>query len=243
MSEYREDTYGEKIAHIYDEWYPTCDTVAVQTLCELARGGKVLELGIGTGRFALPLRERGVDIHGIDASPAMVAKLRAKPGGSEIPVTMGNFADVAVEGKYSLVFIAFNTFFALLTQEEQVRCFCSVSDHLAPGGMFLVEAFVPDLSRFAGGQAFRTVGVDDGEVRLDASLHDPMLQQVVSQHIVINENGIKLYPVNLRYAWPSELDLMAQLAGLNLKNRWANWDKSPFTASSGKHISVYEKRP
>jgi SAM-dependent methyltransferase len=234
--------YGDRIAEVYDDLHATRTEAdhAAAVLADLARGGPVLELGIGTGRIALPLAERGVAVHGIDASEAMVARLRAKPGGAEIPVTLGDFADVAVDGSLSLIFVAFNTFFALLSQEEQVRCFRNVADHLAPGGVFVIEAFVPDLSRFARNQNLTTVRVDDESVLLDASLHDPVGQRLASQHIVITEGGTRLYPVQLRYAWPAELDLMAQLAGLRLRERWGGWQRGPFTAADGQHVSVYE---
>ncbi len=239
MDTYQEDTYGEHIADIYDEWYHTYDEAAVDTLGELAQGGRVLELGIGTGRIALPLQQKGIPVHGIDASPAMVAKLRAKPGGENIPVTMGDFADIAVEGQFSLIYVLFNTFFALLTQEAQLRCFENVARHLDPEGVFVIEAFVPDVARFSGGQTTRTIGLTEAEVRLDATLHDPLTQQITTQHVVLGGRGIRLYPVKLRYAWPSELDLMARLAGLRLRERWENWARTAFTADSGKHISVY----
>jgi SAM-dependent methyltransferase len=240
MDCYQEETYGERIAGIYDEWYADVDSATIDTLRELAQGGRALELGIGTGRIALPLQESGVAVDGIDASEAMIAKLRGKPGGDQIGVTLANFADVAVEGQYALVYVLFNTFFALLTQEEQVRCFCSVAEHLGPQGRFVVEAFVPDLGRFSGQQAVRATSVSENRVLLDASRLDPLTQQVTSQHVVLTEQGIRLYPVKLRYAWPAELDLMAQLAGLQLRHRWGDWREAAFSADSGKHISVYE---
>jgi SAM-dependent methyltransferase len=242
MSGYREETYGERIASIYDEWYASFEEAAVTTLSQLAGNGRALELGIGTGRLALPIRAKGVAIEGIDASPAMVAKLQAKQDGAEIPVTLGNFADVAVAGRFSLIFVAFNTFFALLTQEEQVRCFQNVAAHLDEGGVFVVEAFIPDLARYSNGrQTFRTIRVGDDEVHLDATLLDPVNQRLASQHIVLSEQGTRLYPVRLRYAWPAELDLIARLAGLQLRQRWGDWTQGPLTADSGRHVSVYER--
>ncbi len=240
MEQYRPETYGDRIAGVYDNLYAGLDTAAaVETLASLAGDGPVLELAIGTGRIALPLAGRGLEVHGIDASEQMVARLRAKPGGDRIPVTMGDFADVAVGGSYSLVFVAFNTFFALLTQEDQVRCFANVAARLADGGVFVIEAFVPDLARFDRGQRVNVNRLDTGEVMLDASRHDPVGQRVASDHIVLTENGTTLYPVNIRYAFPSELDLMARLAGLELKERWGGWRREPFTASSPRHVSVY----
>ena len=241
MAEYDETTYGERIADLYDTLteVPTDTDEAVALLAELARGGRALDLGIGTGRLALPLQARGVKVEGIDASPAMVEKLRNKPGGREIPVTMGNFAELKVDGRFSLIFVAFNTFFALLTQDEQLRCFANVAAHLEPQGAFVIEAFVPDLSRFDRGQRLQAMNVEMELVRIDVARHDPVNQQIVAQHVVITEAGTRFYPVRLRYAWPSELDLMARLAGFRLENRWGGWLKQPFSAGSGKHVSVY----
>jgi SAM-dependent methyltransferase len=244
MDEYRGEAYGERIAAVYDELYARYDPAAIITLKRLAQGGRALELGIGTGRIALPLQQTGVEVQGIDASTEMAARLRAKPGGEAIPVTLGSIADVAVEGHYSLIYIPFNTLFALPTQDEQVRCFQNVAQHLAPGGVFLIEAFVPDVTRFSsGGQTVRAVSVQKDQVQLDVSQHDPLAQQVTSQHVILTAGGIRLYPVRLRYAWPAELDLMARLAGLRLKHRWEDWEGRAFTAGSGSHISVYEHAP
>lgn len=240
MDDYTADTYGERIAQVYDAWYAAYDEHCIEFLAALAGDGPVLELGIGTGRIALPLSRRGVAVQGVDASPAMVAKLRAKPGGDAIPVAMGEFADFAIDGRFALAFIAFNTFFALLAQEEQIRCMETVARHLAPGGRFVIEAFVPDLARFVANQTVRVVGMESSEVRLDASLLDLAQQRITSQHIVLTEHGTRLYPVTLRYAWPSEMDLMARIAGLRLEHRWADWKRAPFGAESTKHISVYQ---
>lgn len=239
MDNFEAETYGDRIASVYDDWYAGYEETAVTTLQELAHGGRTLELGIGTGRIALPLQRLGVAVHGVDASAAMLARLRAKPGGADLPVTLGDFADVPVEGHFDLIYVLFNTFYALLTQETQVRCFQNVARHLSPAGVFVIEAFVPDLPRFQGRQAIRAVQVDVNEVRLDVSQHDPVSQQVTSQHLTLNEQGVRLYPVQLRYVWPSEFDLMAQLAGMRLKHRWGSWEKATFSAESGKHISVY----
>jgi SAM-dependent methyltransferase len=239
VATYTAETYGDRIAGTYDDWYDIIDEDTVPTLRELAGDGRALELGIGTGRVALPLQQSGVEVHGIDASQAMVDKLRAKPGGETIPVTMGDFADVAVDGEFSLIFALFTTFFSLLTQEDQVRCFRNVARHLSAGGAFVIEAFVPDLTRFHGGQDVRTSQIGNDEVRLAVSQLDPVSQQIVSQHIVLTEAGARLYPVKVRFAWPSELDLMARLAGLELLHRWENWRRAPFTRRSGGHVSVY----
>ena len=241
MNEYIASTYGDHLADVYDEWFDTVDDAAIDRLAELAEGGRALELGIGTGRVALPLVARGIEVHGIDASEAMVTKLRRRPGAESINVTMGNFADVQVAGEFRLIFVVFNTFFGLVTQEEQVRCFQKVAARLGPGGTFVIEVFVPDMSRFQGGQELRTREVTTERVSLQASLHDPVLQRVKSQYIVFRNNQVNSYPVEIRYCWPSELDLMARLAGLRLRDRWGNWARGEFNATSEKHISVYER--
>lgn len=241
MKDYDDLTYGERIAAVYDDLYVGCEEDAIDLLEELAAGGPVLELGIGTGRVALPLAERGLRVAGIDASPAMIEKLQAKPGGDEIPIATGSFAEIPMEGQFGLIFVVFNTFFALLTQEEQVRCFRSVAAHLANDGRFLLEVFVPDLARFDDHQAVRLVELSEEGVRLDAASHDIVNQRVTSQHIHISRDGVRLYPVKLRYAWPAELDLMAALAGLTLKERWGSWQREPLTKASTKHISVYAR--
>jgi SAM-dependent methyltransferase len=239
MKDFTERTYGDRIAEVYDRWHGGQDPLTVSTLLELARGGPVLELGIGTGRVALPLQEKGVRVSGLDASEAMIAKLRSKPGGASLPVTIGDFADVNIEGKFSLVCVLFNTFFALLTQSDQVRCFANVARHLEPEGVFLIEAFVPDLARFRGRQDVRAIRVEQDDVALDVALVDPAQQLITCQHVVLTPDGIRFYPVRMRYAWPSELDLMARLAGLRLTNRWGGWDRSAFTGESTSHVSVY----
>ena len=241
MEGYGPSTYGDRIADVYDGFYDDrLDTDgAVETLADLAGSGPVLELAIGTGRLALPLAERGIEVHGIDASEAMVAKLREKPGGDKIPITMGDFADVGVDGRYSLIFVGFNTFFALNSQADQVRCFANVTEHLAEGGVFVLEAFFPDLARFDRGQRPHVTIVETDRVMIDAAKHDPVEPRVVSSHVVITEAGTKLYPVSIRYAFPAELDLMARLAGLKLQNRWGGWRREPFTADSQRHVSVY----
>ncbi len=240
MDHYSDDTYGETIAGVYDQWYSGYDLNAIQTLADLAQGGKALELGIGTGRIALPLQNAGVTVYGIDASESMVARLLVKPGGKNIPVMFGNFADVQVDGQYSLIYIVFNTFYALLTQDEQIRCFQNVARHLTPDGVFVIEAFVPDLRRFTGGQAMRAIRLGDREAQMDLSLIETDKQVITSQHMLITEHGTRFYPVKIRYVWPSEMDLMARLSQLRLRERWSDWGKSPFTDDSGKHISVYE---
>ncbi len=239
MKQFDGMTYGQRIADVYDEFYSEYEGATVDLLQELAAGGSALELGIGTGRLALPLRQRGIDVTGIDLSPAMIARLRAKPGGSEIPVVQTSFAEFDLDAHFDLVYVVFNTFFSLLTQEEQISCFRSVARHLEEDGSFLLEAFVPDLCRFEAQQTVRAVQVEADMVQLDLSRHSPVEQQVSSQHVLLSEEGIRLYPVVLRYAWPSELDLMARLAGLHLRHRWDSWEKGAFSARSTRHISVY----
>jgi hypothetical protein len=240
MNFYSHETYGERVADVYDEWYADYDPAAIEFLAELAHGGKALELGIGTGRIALPLSAKGVDVQGIDAAASMISRLRAKPDGDRIKVTQGNFAEVPVDEKFALVYIAFNTFFALSSQEEQVQCFRNVAAHLEPAGCFVIEAFVPDVTRFKGGQVNWASKVTTDVVELDVGHHDPVTQSVYSQKVVITDGNVRLYPVQIRYCWPSELDLMAQLAGLRLRERWTNWKREPFTHKSGHHISIYE---
>ena len=240
MNFYSDETYGEHVAGVYDEWYSDYDSHAIDALAELAHGGRALELGIGTGRFALPLSAKGVDVNGVDAAPSMISRLHGKPGGDRITVTQGSFAEIPVEGEFALVYIVFNTFFALSSQDEQVRCFRNVASHLAPDGCFVIEAFVPDLNRFIGGQVNWATKVTADEVQLDVGQHDAAAQRVISQKIVITDGNVKLYPVQIRYAWPSELDLMAQLAGLRLRERWSNWQREPFSTESMKHISIYQ---
>ena len=241
MKGYGISTYGDRVADVYDEWHAELDpSDAVAMLAALARSGRVLELAIGTGRIALPLAERGVEVHGIDVSDAMVAKLREKPGGDRIPVTMGDFADVAVDGAYSLVFVAFNTFFGLLTQEDQVRCFNNVAGRLNDDGVFVIEAFVPDVTRFDRAQRVSAIRVETERVQLDVSRFDPVTQIVESQHVFLTPSEVRLNPVSVRFAYPPELDLMAQLAGMRLRERWSSWSGEPFTADSGQHVSIYE---
>ena len=241
MNFYADETYGERVAEVYDDWFSEYDPHAIDTLAELAQNGRALELGIGTGRIALPLSERNVEVHGIDAAPSMISRLRSKPGSERITVTTGSFVDIPVDGEFALVYVVFNTFFALPSQEEQVRCFRNVAAHLSPDGSFVIEAFVPNMARFTSGQVNWATRVTEDLVELDVGRHDQATQRVVSQKVVITDGSVRLYPVQIRYAWPSELDLMAQLAGLQLRERWSNWNREPFTSESGKHISIYHR--
>lgn len=242
MNEYTASTYGDRIAGDYDEFYRPVDVnERVDILEELAGGGRALELGIGTGTFALPLAARGIEVHGIEISEAMVNQLRAKEGGAKMPITIGDFADVEVDGAFSLIFVISNTLFMLTEQEDQIRCFENVASHLDESGVFLVHAFVPDVSMFDRGQHVSGDLADLATVRMDVSIHDSMNQVVDFRHIDLTEERIKMYPGRLRYAWPSELDLMARLAGLRLRERWADWRRSPFTSESQSHVSIYER--
>jgi SAM-dependent methyltransferase len=233
--------YGDRIADVYDELptHPRDADAAAAFLADLAGPGPALELAIGTGRLALPLAERGVAVSGIDASEAMVAKLRAKPGGDRIPVAIGDFADVPVDGRFALICIVYTTFFALPDRDAQRRCFERVADHLAPGGRFVVEAFVPDPSRFERGQHVEVRHVGDDSVLLSVSRHDAATQRVDSLLVRLGNDSVRTWPVHLRYCYPSELDLMAEAAGLRLEQRWGGWEQEPFTGDSVKHVSVY----
>ena len=242
MNDYTSSTYGDRIAGVYDEFYGSVDvSERVDVLEGLASGGRALELGIGTGTYALPLAALGLEVHGIDSSRAMVDQLRAKEGGEALPVTIGDFADVDVDGTFSLVFVVSNTFYMLTSQEEQIRCFQNVASHLDQSGVFLVHAFVPDPSMYDQGQHLSADLPDLSSVRFNVSIHDPMNQVIDFRHVDLTEQGVRMYPGRLRYVWPSEMDLMARLAGLRLRERWADWRRSPFTSQSRSHVSVYEK--
>ena len=234
-------SFGEDVAERYDDIAQRGDERATVTFLEqFARGGPALELAIGTGRIALPLAARGVTVDGIDFSQPMVDRLRTKPGGERLAVTMGDFADVAVTGRYRLVYIVFNTLFNLLTQDAQVRCFVNVAAHLDDGGTFVVEGFVPSwLHRLRDNQYVDAEAVAAGSVVLDMGRHDPVGQILDESHVRVSATGIRLAPIVCRYAWPSELDLMARIAGLRLVERWGGWERQPFTADSRNCVSVY----
>jgi SAM-dependent methyltransferase len=236
--------FDERAAAVYDDllagmFDPSVVTPAVELLAELAGEGRALELGIGTGRIALPLAERGVPVHGIDASEAMVSRLRAKPGGDRIDVTIGDFATTRVDGQFSLAYLVFNTIFNLVTQDAQVACFENVARHLDTRGVFVVENSVPELQRLPLGQNINVIGVAAREMSFD--VYDVVTQGLTSHHFVISDEGISSFPVEGRYVWPSELDLMARLAGMSLRERWAGWKREPFTSLSHSHVSVYVK--
>ena len=236
-------SFDEDVAETYDEVAIRGDEVTtVAFLEQLARGGPALELAIGTGRIALPLAARGIRVDGIDFSPAMVARLRAKPGGTQIAVTMGDFAEVAVPGTYRLIYVVFNTLFNLLTQDKQVSCFKNVAAHLTEDGYFVVEGAIPaDIYRLRNNQYVDAEAIGANYVRLDVARHDPVNQLLEETHVILTNKGVHLNPIVTRYAWPAELDLMARIAGLSLKERWANWNREAFTATSSNCVSVYAR--
>jgi SAM-dependent methyltransferase len=233
-------SFDEDVAERDRDFRRGDETSAVAFLEQLAGQGPALELGIGTGRIALPLAASGIRVDGIDLSPAMVEQLRAKPGGDQLSVTIGDFADVPVSGTYRLIFVVFNTLFNLLTQEDQIRCFENVAAHLTDEGSFVVEAFVPAfLYRLRNNQHVDAEAITVDEVRLDVLRHDAATQTLEESHVSLSPAGVRLNPVVQRYVWPSELDLMARIAGLRLKGRWGGWAREPFNASSSAHVSVY----
>ncbi|UED86212.1 class I SAM-dependent DNA methyltransferase [Streptomyces profundus] len=246
MENHGPETYGELNADIYDEWHATLDpTEAVDALAGLIEegpAGPVLELAVGTGRVTIPLAARGVDLWGVDASAAMVARMRAKPGGEHIPVAIGDMADVDpdTDAAFAMVFVVFSTFFFLLTQEEQVRCFTNVARRLLPGGRFVLECPMPDVARYDRNQRVEAHQVGLDHVRLTAVRHDPVEQRFEGHHVLISDGGIRLAPAFMRYAWPAELDLMARLAGLERRHRWGGWRGEPFRGE-GSYVTVYER--
>ncbi len=235
-------SFGEEDAREHRDLQRGDETAAVAFLASLAGPGPALELAIGTGRIALPLAVRGIRVDGIDISAAMVEQLRAKPGGDRLSVTIADFAAVSVPGAYPLIYVVWNTLFNLLTQEDQVRCFENVAAHLTDDGSFLVEAFVPAfLYRLRNDQYVEAEGIGVDEVRLDVLRHDPASQRLEERHVSLSRAGTRLSPVVQRYAWPHELDLMARIAALRLKERWAGFDRAPFNSRSDTHVSVSGK--
>lgn len=233
-------SFGEAVAEQDRDFHRGDEVAAVDFLSQWAGDGPALELGIGTGRIALPLAARGIRVAGVDISPAMAAQLRARPGGAEIAVTLGDLADVPVSGAYRLIYVVFNTLFNLLTQEDQVRCFENVAAHLMDDGAFVIETYVPTfLHRLDNNQYVQAEAIAINEVRLDLLRHDTATQVIEESHVTLSSAGVRLNPVVQRYAWPAELDLMARLAGLRLKERWGGWQRESFTSSSDLHISVY----
>ncbi|MEL7040637.1 MAG: class I SAM-dependent methyltransferase [Pseudomonadota bacterium] len=242
MIEFTAATFGELYADEYDDLHdPGTTEESVALIGELAGSETMLELAIGTGRMALPLAAKGHQISGIDGSAEMLDKLKAKPGGSQIPTLLGDFADVGLPGPFGFVFLVFNTLFNLTSQADQIRCFENVAARLVPGGRFLIETFVPDLTGFENHQRVRPLHVGGHSVAFEIARHDPVRQVLEMQRVRIKGGSTTLHPLPMRYAWPAEIDLMAQLAGLDLDSRWGGWQREPFTANSEMHVSVYRK--
>jgi SAM-dependent methyltransferase len=239
-----ENPFGERIADRFDERYahlaePAVVDPIVDFLVERAPGGAALELGIGTGRIALPLARRGLRVHGIELSEEMVAHLRAKQGSELVGVTIGDFASTTVEGTFSVAYLVANTIMNLTTQDEQVACFRNVAAHLEPGGYFVIEVLVPGLRRLPPGEIFQPFDVSPSHLGFDE--YDVAQQGLISHHYWIENGRVEVFSPPFRYVWPSELDLMAQLAGMELRERWGGWKREPFTSESDMHVSVWEK--
>ena len=238
------DYFGEEVAARYDAasgdmFDAAVVGPAVSFLAGLAGGGAALELGIGTGRIALPLSQRGVPVHGIDLSEAMVARMRAKPGGEEIPVAIGDFATTQVGRSFPLVYLVFNTIVNLTSQDEQIACFENAAAHLAPRGAFVIEVGIPSLRRLRPGETVIVSHYREGYHCVDE--FDVANQGLVSHHFTAEDGGYRERSIPFRYVWPSELDLMARIAGLRLRERWSGWAREPFTSESTGHVSVWEK--
>lgn len=233
-------SFDEDVARRYRDLQRGDEVAAVEFLFQLAKQGPALELAIGAGRIALPLAGRGIRVDGIDISPAMLDQLRARPGGDKISAVLGDFADVPVPGSYRLIYLVWNTLFNLLTQAEQVKCFLNVANHLTEDGVFVIETYVPAfLYRLQNEQYVEAEAIEINEVRFDVLRHDASKQIIEESHVSLSPEGIHLNPVVQRYAWPSELDLMARIAGLRLIDRWGGWSREPFISSSSMHVSVY----
>jgi SAM-dependent methyltransferase len=243
VTEHDASVYGSLVTDVYDELYQgVYDTAgAVACLAELAAGGPVLELGVGTGRIAIPLAAHGLEVHGVDGSPEMLAALAKKPGAETIKLTLGDFSTVRLDERFAVVALVVNTIFALPDQASQVRCFERAAEHLRPGGRFVIEAWVPE--PLPAGVSLRPRKLAEGHVGLVVSEHDPARQVLSTTQVALGGAvGVRVFPVVHRYAWPSELDLMAQIAGLACEDRWSDWHGSPFDATSTSHVSVYQRR-
>jgi SAM-dependent methyltransferase len=237
--------YGRHIGAVYDALadsaFSTDTDATVALLAELAEGGPVLELGIGTGRLGIPLAGRGLPVHGIEGSPEMAEQLRRKPGGADVSVVVGNFADTRVPGEFALVALVANTIYALPSQDAQVDTFRNAAAHLRPGGRFVIEAWVPDVGDFRAGRALRIVSLADRRVVLEAAELDPVEQYMRTTKLFCGPDGLQAFPAHHRYAWPAELDLMARLAGMRREERWEDWRRRPYTAASRHHVTVYRR--
>jgi hypothetical protein len=240
----REDHFGPEVARAYDRsvaamFDPAVVEPAVELLSELAGDGRALEFAIGTGRIALPLAARGIDVSGIELSEAMVEQLRQKPGGRNLPVTIGDMASARVDGRFRLVYLLFNTIGNLTTQEQQVACFANAAVHLESGGHFVIEVGVPELRRLPPGERHVVFHADAGDWGIDE--YDAGSQGLVSHHLRRDGSGLRHWAIPFRYVWPAELDLMARLAEMTLASRWAGWDRQPFDHESTSHVSVWRK--
>ena len=236
FDEHRAERYDEDSADMFD---PAVLDPAVDFLADLAGEGGALELGIGTGRIALPLSQRGVRVHGIELSPAMAARLEAKPGASDIGVTIGDFATTRVGRTFSLAYLVYNTITNLTSQEDQVACFLNVAAQLEPGGCFVIEVLIPALQRLPPGETVRAFTVTPARLGFDE--YDIATQICVSHHYWAVDGELEVFSAPYRYVWPSELDLMARLAGMSLRERWGSWQREPYTSDSTTHVSVWEK--
>jgi SAM-dependent methyltransferase len=239
-----ENYFDERIAATYEaKWpelfEPAVIEPAVRFLADLARSGTALELGIGTGRLALPLSQRGIRVHGIELSPAMAARLAAKPEADGIGVTIGDFATATVSGTFGLAYLVRNTIMNLTTQDAQVECFSNAAGHLEPGGFFVIEVIVPELQRLPPGETVRAFTVTPRHLGFDE--YDIAAQGVTSHHYWVDKGELETFSAPFRYVWPSELDLMARIAGMTLRERWSDWNREPFTSDSMSHISVWQK--
>jgi hypothetical protein len=240
----RKDYFDEPVAARYDEELadqstPEAVEPVVRFLADLAGDGGALELGIGTGRIAVPLSQRGVPVHGIDLSPAMVARLHAKNGADRIEVTIGDFATTRVAGTFRLAYLLCNTIMNLTTQSDQVACFRSVAAQLEPGGYFVVNVMIPELQRLPPGETIHAFAVTPTHLGFEE--YDVATQTAFSHHYRVIDGTLDFQSAPFRYVWPSELDLMAELAGMTLRERWSNWTRDPFTSDSRSHVSVWAK--
>jgi SAM-dependent methyltransferase len=242
--------FDRRIARTYEaRWPELFEPAAIDPVVEFlaalvptsAGAGAALELGVGTGRIAIPLARRGVGVHGIDLSPDMLAELRARPGADAVGVTLGDFATTRVDGRFTLAYLLRNTIMNLTSQDEQVACFQNAAAHLEPGGRFVIETGVPDLQRLPPGETVRAFAVSPSYLGFDE--YDVLSQGLISHHYTVLDGGLRLHSVPFRYVWPSELDLMARIAGMRLRERWSGWRREPFTSESRTHVSVWEKEP
>jgi SAM-dependent methyltransferase len=239
-----ENYFDERIAKSYEAKWPLLHTPemidpVVDFLVDQAEEGPALELGIGTGRIAIPLSQRGVEVHGIELSPAMVEQLHAKAGSDKIGVTIGDFSNTGVDGTFTLAYLVRNTIANLTSQDDQVACFCNVAAHLEQGGRFVIEVYIPELRRLPPGETVHAFTVTPAHLGFE--VYDVATQVAYSHHYWVVDGQLETFSAPFRYVWPSELDLMARIAGMRLRERWSDWDRAPFTSESRSHVSVWEK--